>query len=68
MSEKPWPMPDNHLRIADMLTCARRELALREVVYPKRVEQGRMKPAAAEREILMMKAIVLHFEGVLTNG
>jgi hypothetical protein len=61
-------MTDNHLRIADMLTCARRELALRRVVYPKRVEQGRMKPANAERETLLMQAIVEHFEAELVDG
>jgi hypothetical protein len=58
----------NHLRIADMLTCARREVAIREVVYPKRVAQGRMKLNDAEREILLMKAIVQHFEAELTHG
>jgi hypothetical protein len=51
-----------------MLTCARREVAIREVVYPKRVAQGRMKLNDAEREILLMKAIVQHFEAELTHG
>lgn len=46
-----------------MLGCARRELAMRERVYPRWVQTGRMTQDESEREIATMAAIVRHFEG-----
>lgn len=42
----------------DKLSCAVRELALRQAVYPKWVAAQRMQQAKADREIEMMTAIV----------
>ena len=47
---------------AEMLACAKRELALRNSVYPRFVKQGRMKQEKADREILVMAGIIEHFE------
>jgi hypothetical protein len=40
------------------IACVRREIALRERVYPKFVSGGRMKQAAADDEIAAMKAVL----------
>jgi len=39
------------------LRCVSREIAMREKVYPKWVEQGRMKQDKADQEIACMKAV-----------
>ena len=46
----------------DMLACARRELAMRERVYPRWVALRKMKQADADRETAVMRAIVAHLE------
>jgi hypothetical protein len=46
------------MSIADQLTCAKRELAMRRNAYPKWIASGRMKPATADHEIAAMEAIV----------
>jgi hypothetical protein len=43
---------------ADQIGCVRREIAMRERVYPKWVNAGRMKAEAAEREIAAMRAVL----------
>lgn len=40
-----------------LVQCARREIAMRTRVYPRRVEDGRMKQADADRELAAMTAI-----------
>lgn len=42
----------------DLLGCARRELALRQRVYPKWVAKGSMSEKKAEKEIAQMRAVV----------
>ena len=42
----------------DLHECVIRELAMRRGVYPKFVSSGRMTQAQADREILLMDAIV----------
>jgi len=42
----------------DMITCAQRELALRQRVYPKWVREERMSRQKADHEIACMAAIV----------
>jgi hypothetical protein len=39
------------------IACARRELALRQRVYPKWVGAGRMKQAEADKELAAMQAV-----------
>lgn len=46
------------ITFSDKEACARRELKFRRQVYPRRVEQGKMKQADADREIEVMEAIV----------
>lgn len=40
--------------LAEQITCLKREIAMRKNVYPKWVENGRMKQEAADREIATM--------------
>jgi hypothetical protein len=61
-------LTDNKYRLLDMLECARRELAIRKSAYPRWVAGGRMAATTAEREILLMGAIVDHLEAELTRG
>jgi len=42
----------------DMIACARRELAMRQRVYPKWVKEERMNQQKADHEIACMAAIV----------
>lgn len=44
--------------IDEQVKCIRRELNLRLQVYPGWVKAGRMKEAAAEREIERMRAVL----------
>jgi len=41
----------------DKLQCAVRELGFRRRVYARRVEQGKMKQAEADRELAVMECI-----------
>lgn len=43
---------------ADMVQAVKREIAMRENVYPKWVASGRMKAATAEAEIRRMRAVL----------
>lgn len=44
--------------IEDLITCAEREVRMREQVYPGRIAAGRMRSYHANREIMLMRAIV----------
>lgn len=46
----------------EMAQAARRELKMRERVYPRWVEAKRMTQAKADEEISLMKSISEHFE------
>lgn len=43
---------------ADMVACIKRELAMRENVYPKWVRSGRMKASDADREVRRMRGVL----------
>lgn len=43
---------------ADKLACAKRELRMREQVYPRWIAQGKIKEAQARHEFAVMRAIV----------
>jgi hypothetical protein len=47
---------------ADKLKSLKREVALRERVYPKRVAEGRMTQQQAAHELDIMRAIVADYE------
>jgi len=44
------------ISIGDQIACIKREIALRKNIYPRWVENGRMKQAAADLEIERMTA------------
>lgn len=46
------------LDLRELLGCLRRELALRERVYPKWVAKGTMKQEKADKELLLMRQCV----------
>jgi hypothetical protein len=56
-------MPDVSLRA--QLACARRELALRERVYPRWVAEERLLPSTAAHETAPMAAIVRTLQGLV---
>ena len=71
---KEWPQKTDHrtpiVRISDpamswhdvdlndLLGCCRRELALRQRVYPKWVDKGTMTEKKAEKELELMRSVV----------
>lgn len=46
----------------DQIACVKREIGMRERVYPRWVEQGRMKAEAAAKETANMKAVLATLE------
>lgn len=44
------------ITLADEIECLKREIRMREQVYPRWVSNGKMKPDKAEREIAVMKS------------
>jgi hypothetical protein len=50
--------PNQKFGLLAQLACARRELQMRERVYPRRVLEGRMPPDMAQRETECMLDIV----------
>ena len=49
---------ETKLSAETLMKCARRELDMRERVYPRMVEMGRMPADKADHEIACMRAIV----------
>ena len=47
----------NQIGLAEQLTCVAREIAMRERVYPRWVESGRMTQKKAEFELAAMRAV-----------
>jgi hypothetical protein len=45
------------------LECLERELHMRKVVYPKRVAEGKMSQRYADRQIMIIEAIVDDYRG-----
>lgn len=52
------------ISLRDQIACVRRELALRERVYPRQVAAGNMKQAEADTEVARMKAVLDMLERV----
>lgn len=50
--------------IADLVECAKRELALRQRVYPKWIASGKLDPRKADHEIECMQAIASRLEKI----
>lgn len=43
--------------IAEQIDCIEREIRFREFVYPRRVRDGKMSQAEADRQIALMRAV-----------
>lgn len=56
------------ISLADQIACVRREIGMRERVYPKWVAGGRMKQDAADREIAAMRAVLATLEALRNGG
>ena len=52
---------------ADKLACAKRELAMRERVYTRWVEENKMSAGKAAHEIACMQEIVKDYESAITK-
>jgi hypothetical protein len=48
----------HEVNLNDLLGCCRRELAVRQRVYPKWVAKGTMKQDKADQEIELMRTVV----------
>jgi hypothetical protein len=54
------------ISLRDQIACVRRELALRERVYPSQIAAGKMKQAEADTELARMRAVLDTLEHVET--
>ena len=43
--------------LAELIACIDRELSMREKVYPRWVEAGKLTPVKASRELALMRAV-----------
>lgn len=50
------------ITIEDQIVCVRREIGMRKRVYPRWVENGKMKMDQADREIAVMEAVLTTLE------
>jgi hypothetical protein len=53
-----FPLKFSH---QEKLTCLERELRLRQRVYPGLVEQKKLSPRSAAREIALIEALILDY-------
>ncbi len=51
-------MSKKNFTLKQQIDCARREIAMREKLYPEWVQQKRLKPEKADYELGCMKAIL----------
>ncbi|WP_291295346.1 hypothetical protein [Elioraea sp.] len=51
--------------IAEQIACVTREIEMRRRVYPRWVQDGRMKPTKAQAEIEAMEAVLATLKGAL---
>lgn len=52
------------ITVEDKIAVLKREIALRVVVYPGRVKDGKMKPDKADYEIKVMQEILADYRGM----
>ena len=55
-------MPD--VPLARQIACVKRELGMRQRVYPRRVADGRMTETERQREVAEMQAVLATLEAV----
>lgn len=56
------------ISLHEQIVCVRREIGMRERVYPKWVSAGRMKQDVADREIAAMRAVLATLETLRNEG
>lgn len=54
--------------IEEQVKCVRREIGMRERVYPRRVESGKMRPEVATYETEAMKAVLATLERIAADA
>jgi hypothetical protein len=68
MSPKPEPdlfaSDDPSVSLAAQIQCVEREIRMRGEVYPRRVAAGRMSQKTADREIMLMQAVLATLKGL----
>jgi len=50
--------------LLEEINCVKREIALRETVYPREVARGRMTEAKAERELNLMRRVLARLQAM----
>lgn len=60
---QPSP-PDQHISTEQQIECVKRELRMREHVYPRRVADHKMTQALADRELAAMRAVLATLEAL----
>lgn len=60
-------MTTDPISIDDQIACIKRELRMRQSVYPRWIGAGRMKQQDAERELRAMQAVLTTLERVRTE-
>ena len=50
--------------LADQIACVKREIRMREEVYPRRVKERRMREDVADLELARMRAVLATLEGI----
>lgn len=50
--------------LAAQIDCVKREIAMRERVYPRWIESKKIAPQRAEKEIAAMRAVLATLKGV----
>jgi hypothetical protein len=59
---------DQPVSLQDMLGCARREVEMRERVYPRWVALSKMTQERSIQELRFMRAIVRYLEAQIRSG
>lgn len=67
MTELPFPPEPIHI-LDKHITCVEREVALRERVYPRWVESGRMTQRKADQELRDMRDVLTYLRRAMTEA
>jgi hypothetical protein len=54
--------------VEDKIKCLEREMALRELLYPKWIKEGSISEKKAGRELLVMRAILNDYKKAADNA
>lgn len=58
----PLPFEERPVNDQDKLACALRELRLRQEVYPRLINRGKLTQEKADREIELMRLIAVDYQ------